>query len=266
MNKELEQKVIYYTDELNDEFSTAVITPRKIDEHWRYDGIKGIRAITRFFWLQLIFKPGATLYLKLVYHHKTVNKQVFKQCKKQSFFLYGNHTHDMVDPYIPTLILGNRSNFVIVHPNNVSIPVLGRITPSLGALPLPDNLAATKNFIKSIEKKVKHKKIITIYPEAHIWPYYTKIRPFVDTSLRYPVQYDCPVFCFTNTYQKRKGSKTPQIVTYVDGPFYADKSLSQKEQRKVLRDQIYNTMVERSKNNNVEIIKYIKKEEGANND
>ena len=31
------RKVIYYTDELNDEFSTAVITPRKIDGDYIYD-------------------------------------------------------------------------------------------------------------------------------------------------------------------------------------------------------------------------------------
>ena len=31
-----EQKIIYYKDELNDEFSGAEITPRKIDENYKY--------------------------------------------------------------------------------------------------------------------------------------------------------------------------------------------------------------------------------------
>ena len=99
-----------------------------------------------------------------------------------------------------------------------------------------------------------------IYPEAHIWPYYTKIRPFTDMSFRYPVQFDLPVFCFTDTYQKRRFGSKPKIVTYVDGPFYADKSLSSKEQRKELRDKVYNTMVERAKKSNVEMIHYERKE------
>ena len=31
-----EKKIIYYSDELNDEFSTAEITPRVINEKYRY--------------------------------------------------------------------------------------------------------------------------------------------------------------------------------------------------------------------------------------
>jgi hypothetical protein len=44
----------------------------------------------------------------------------------------------------------------------------------------------------------------------------------------------------------------------VDGPFYADKSLSPKEQRRQLRDMVYNAMVERAKCSNVEFIEYRK--------
>ena len=54
------------------------------------------------------------------------------------------------------------------------------------------------------------------------------------------------------------------MVTYVDGPFFADKNLSPKERRLDLRNKVYAAMVERSKNNNVELIKYVKVEE--NND
>ena len=97
-----------------------------------------------------------------------------------------------------------------------------------------------------------------IYPEAHIWPFYTKIRPFADSSFRYPIQYGCPVFCFTNTYQKRRFSKTPRIVTYVDGPFFPNENLDRKEKQADLRNRVYEAMCERSKMNNVELIKYVK--------
>ena len=78
------------------------------------------------------------------------------------------------------------------------------------------------------------KNIVTIYPEAHIWPYYTDIRNFKDASFRYPVKYDKPVFCFTNTYQKRRG-KHIRMVTYVEGPFFPDNTLSIKDRKKDLR-------------------------------
>lgn len=103
-----------------------------------------------------------------------------------------------------------------------------------------------------------------IYPEAHIWPYYTKIRPFKDVSFRYPLEYDTKSFCITNVYKKRRFSKTPRIVTYVDGPFLINRDLDKKEARRDLRDRIYNQMVIRSKENNYELIKYIKIEDNTN--
>lgn len=255
------KKTIYYTDELNDEFASDGLEPIKIDENWIYVHKGWFKRFTRFFWYRIVAFPIAFVYLKCKYHLKIVNRKVIKQVGRTGFFMYGNHTHNMCDALIPTFVAFPESVYVIVHANNVSIPVLGKITPSLGAIPLPGDLAATRNFMKCIETRFRENRCIHIYPEAHIWPYYTKIRPFVDTSFRYPVQYDCPVICFTNTYQKRRFSKTPRIVTYVDGPFYVDGSLPKKEQRLDLRNRVYETMCKRAENSNVEIIKYVKREE-----
>ena len=66
------------------------------------------------------------------------------------------------------------------------------------------------------------------------------------------------IFCFTNTYQKYgKRQDKVQIVSYIDGPFFPDETLNAKEAKQKLRDEVYNCMVERSKNSNVEVIKYM---------
>ena len=138
----------------------------------------------------------------------------------------------------------------------------------LGAIPIPGNKEATKSFLDIIEKRIKQGYSITIYPEAHIWPYYTGIRNFKSVSFKYPIKLNTPVFCMTNTYQKygRKKNKV-QIVTYIDGPFFAEKEgLSMKEQQENLRNRIYENMVERSKNSNIEVIKYIKDENDRKNE
>ncbi|MCI5745846.1 MAG: 1-acyl-sn-glycerol-3-phosphate acyltransferase [Erysipelotrichaceae bacterium] len=257
------RKVIYYKDELNDEFSKAKITPKLIDGNYKYCYDSCFKKFTHFFWYRIIATPIAFLYSKIVFHHKTINKKVLKKYKKTGYFLYGNHTQDIADAFIFNMINFPKTNYVIVHPNNVSIPLIGKITPSLGALPLPDDTIAYKNFIRAINKRIKENKAIVIYPEAHIWPYYTKIRPFKDTSFHYPISLNVPSFCFTNTYQKRKHSNKVNIVTYVDGPFFSNKELPLNKQKKDLRDKIYNTMCMRSLNSNYEKIKYIKEE---NND
>lgn len=255
----MDRKVIYYTDELNDEFAGDNIKAKTIDENYKYIHKSLFKKFTHIFWYRIIACPCAFLYLKLKFHHKIINKKILKNFKKTGYFVYGNHTHNLADALIPTMVNGKKDTYVIVHPNNVSMPVLGSITPSLGAIPLPDTLGATKNFTKCIEYRIAKKCAIMIYPEAHIWPYYTKIRPYKDTSFRYPQMLNKPVFTITNTYLKRKKGKV-KIITYVDGPFMPDNTLSAKDSRNKLRDECYEVMVKRSLNSNIEVIKYVKKE------
>ena len=257
------RKTIYYQNELEDEFATDHIKARKIDENYDYDGGMG-RKIARHILYGILAKPIAFIYLKIVYGHRVVNRKVIKAHLKKkedkSFFLYGNHTNAGADALIPSIVCIPKNVSVIVHPNNVSMPIFGHITPCLGALPLPDDKKAMINFMKSLERRVVDiKDCITIYPEAHIWPFYTHIRPFTDKSFGYPVKYKTPVFCFTNTYQKRFFFGGTRMVTYVDGPFYPDENIPVVASRKNLRDKVYDAMVKRSANNTVEKIHYIKR-------
>ena len=262
-----ERKIIYYQDELNDEFSTAQISAMPIDDDYKYiRDASFFGKITHWFWLRVVFTPIATFYSKFILRQKIINKGLLKKFKFTGYFLYGNHTHDLGDALMPHFTNFPKHNYIIVHANNVSMPVLGKLTPHLGALPLPDTKGAFKNFVSAIEQRIHEKKCVIIYPEAHIWPYYTKIRPFTDVSFAYPIKLDVPTFCFTNTYQKRRFSKKPRVVTYIDGPFYANTDLSPKEQRQHLRDQVYECMSARCENSNVEYIKYVKKEDEASND
>ena len=92
--------------------------------------------------------------------------------------MYGNHTQPFADTFIPSRINYPKRNFFIVNPENVSMKFLGNIVQMLGAIPIPTTTKAMPNFLDSINKKIDKNYSITIYPEAHIWPYYTKIRPF----------------------------------------------------------------------------------------
>ena len=249
-------KVVFYNDPLADEFSTAQISPRKIDGRYRYDREIGARRILSLFWYRAVAVPLALCYLMLKFHHKIIGKEKLKSIKNQGFFVYGNHTQIIGDALIPSAICLPQKPSVIVHPNNVSIPILGRCVPYLGGLPLPDDLSAVRNFTRLIEKRLRQGRAIFIYPEAHIWPYYTGIRPFTDDSFYYPIKYDTPVFCFTNVYKARKRSPHPKVITHVDGPFYADRSLSRAAQRKDLRDRVYETMCSRAQLSNATYIEY----------
>lgn len=254
---------IYYKDELNDEFSSADIKAKEIDGDYVYVRTSPWSKFTRFFWYRIFATPLAFLYSKIVLGQKVSGDNPLKR-HRGGCFVYINHTQQVGDPFIPNVVMFPKNGYFIVHPDNISMPVLGKVTPSMGAIPLPGTLEAHRHFLDALEKRIGEGAAVCVYPEAHIWPYYTKIRPFPDTSFAYPVKYGVPAFTITNTYQKRRFSKKPRVVSYVDGPFYPDRDgadASAREKRKELRDEVYGTMCSRAENSTVEYIRYIKKED-----
>ncbi len=254
------KRVIYYSDELNEEFSGSSVKPKTIGADYKYISKNPIYKFFSFIAYRLIATPIAFLYVKCK-GIKFVNKQVLKKAKGRGYFVYANHTNKFSDVLSPHIISFPTKTYTIVASENVNIPVLGNATKMLGALPLANTLEGTRNFMNAVEKRVVQGHPVLIYPEAHIWPYYTKIRPYKSTAFRYPVKFQDPSYCYTTTYQQNGKRKKPKIVIYVDGPFYPDKSLDLKAQQEDLRNRIYDCMVERSKNSDYETIKYIKKGE-----
>ena len=251
----MEKRVIYYTDELNDEFSGTSIEARKIDESYKYSK-NPIWDFCSFVVQNVLSMPIKIIYAKLKFNVKYIGKEKLKQCKNQGYFIYANHTQNFLDTFLPSLAVYTKRNFLIVNPENISLKGTGWLVEMLGAIPLPGTKNATKNFLKQMEKRIQKNSSITIYPEAHIWPYYTKIRNFRGTSFKYPIKLGVPCYSITNTYKLQKNKI--QIVSYIDGPFFPPKGLPEKEASENLRNQVYNCMVERSKNSNVKVIEYVK--------
>lgn len=255
------EKVIYYHDELNDEFSGIKRNKAILKENFKYihDGI--FYKIGEFFVYWIVMKPIAFIYMKLKYHLKIENKKILKSYKKKGYFMFGNHTNIPGDAYIPNLLNYKKKVSVIVNSENLAVKGTKTFMKMVGALPIPDDFKLMRKFIDAVEKKSVNGNCIVIYPEAHVWPFYTKIRPFKSTSFRYPVQFDDPVFCFTTTYQKRKRGNKPNITVFIDGPFFTNNQLDIAKRKDDLRNKVYDSMVSRSKENTIEIIKYVKKED-----
>ena len=251
-----EQEIYYYSDELNDEFSGSHITPRVIDEKYKYLHKNIFWNLAHFLVQNVLSVPIKVLYAKLKFRIKYIGKEKLKKYKKEGYFVYANHTQVFADTFLTSNVIYPKRNYLTVNPENVSMKFLGNFVQMFGAIPIPTGRDGMKNFLTAIKYHIQKGHSITIYPEAHIWPYYTKIRPFKSVSFKYPIELDKPVFCITNTYQKREKNKV-KITSYIDGPFFVNKDLETKqEQKKDLRNRVYNQMVERSKNSNFEFIKY----------
>ena len=198
------------------------------------------------------------LYCKFILKITIKNKKVLKKYKKQGIFIYGNHTQPIADVFIPALICKSKRIYVIANPSNLKVKFIGKVLPMIGVLPIPPKKSHMKELIIAVHQRYKENNAIITYPEAHVSPYYTKIRPFPKTAFKFAVENNAPVFCTTTTYQKRKEGKKPKITIFVDGPFFVDEKLNKKENQEKLHSCVYNKMQERSANSNYEYIEYKK--------
>ena len=250
----------YYRDEINDDFANNGVVARHNKAGYKYIQTNPLAKAFSFL-LYYCVKPFVTLMNKIVYHQKIIGKEKLKEYKNKGYFLYGNHTTSMGDAYTPN-ILTNKRNYLIVSEEATSIKGLGSLVKSLGAIPVPYDVANIHPFLNAIETRIKEKKSVTIYPEAHIWPGYTKIRDFKHESFRYPYDLNAPVFTITNTYQKRKLSKKPRLVTYISGPFFPNFDLDRMDSIIDLRNRVYEEMKRISESvPQIETIRYIKIDE-----
>ena len=196
------------------------------------------------------------IYCNFFLHMKIKGRKNLKGIKS-GFFIYGNHTQHVGDVFIPALCVLPKRIYTVVSPANYGIPIIGKILPYLGALPVIDSLSGIKKLNDAIEKRLEQKHPVVIYPEAHVWEYYTDIRPFPETSFRFPAKFNKPAFAMTVTYRKSKVFKRPVMEVFLDGPFYAEgENIKDKTQN--LHSRVLSAMQKRSKNSNYSYITYEK--------
>ncbi|MFA5481343.1 MAG: lysophospholipid acyltransferase family protein [Bacilli bacterium] len=255
------KKVIYYRDLLNDDFAGTKINRKNLDENFVYVHRNIFWQIASFFVYYFFALPILFITCKLALGVKVINRRAIKKVKNSGYFIYGNHTQIMDAFITQVLITRLRKTFIIADPDAVSIPGIRALVMMLGCLPLPSTVGGTRKFLEAIKYHIEKKKAILIFPEAHIWPYATLIRPFSSSSFRYPATLGAPVVPIVTTYQARRGifkkCLRPRMVVTVGEPIFPNLTLSLKEMMQDLRDQTYNFMLEHSsKPGNVEYYRY----------
>lgn len=214
--------------------------------------------------LYRIFKIFGQYYERKYWQAKFYGREKLKKAKGKGYVIYANHTNPFHDVFGPA-IAADRRIFTIISPVNLKVPGIGKFLPYIGGLPLGKTKQEKAAFNKAVDKRLKQKKALVIYPEAHVWPYATKVRKFPagDKSFKYAVRNNLPIFTMTTTYHKRKNNEhgqLPRMDVYIDGPFWPDPQISEDENRAKLAKAAYDSMVKYSKKNNYKYFEYRKKE------
>ena len=256
-----EKKTVYYSDEMTDDFAGTEIETRQVGEGYPFVRKNPLWSVAEAIMYRGVATPLVFLIGKIVYGLRIKNRRVVRRLKKTGFYLYGNHTQSFMDAALPTLIAFPRKAYIAANPDAVSIKGVVTLVQMFGGIPIPTSLKALPKFRRALSYRVGQGRAVALYPESHIWPWYTGIRSFGDAAFEYPVRDGAPCVAFTTTFRRRKVFKNgkPLITVTLSDPFLPDPSLPKQEARRRLRDEVYSFMCDTvSDPGNYEYIKYIR--------
>lgn len=257
------KRVFYYENETDDPIQTKeqehkekVSLPKGYEFIPKNPFVRAYSAILfRLFWI------FGQWYEKGYWQTKFYGREKLKKVKGSGYVIYANHTNPFHDVFGPAMA-ANKRIFTIISPVNLKLPGIGKYLPMIGGIPLGTNDREKKAMNEAVDTRLKkQKKVLVIYPEAHVWPYATKIRKFPagDKSFKYAVRNNLPIFTMTTTFHKRKNRELPRMDVYLDGPFYPDADKTEAENRAKLAKEAYDSMVKYSKKNTYEYFTYRRK-------
>lgn len=250
-------RVIYWKDELNDDFDEVGLKRPPVPKNYCY---KRKHPILYWFVYYFIAKPIMGTYC-LFHGIRVKGKENLKKVKKKGYFLYSNHVAISDVFKFQSHIIHHKRVNIIGYSDAMTLKWIRGLERGLGYLPIPndiDNLMKMKEAIKCL---IDHKEVVLIYPEAHIWPYYTHIRNFKDVSFSYPAELNAPVLPAVTIWRGKEGKKPKQTVIFGE-PIYPNPELTPLENKKYLHEECLLRMKEiAEKYKQVEYIKYIKKED-----
>lgn len=257
-NKEWKKtKTIYWSDELNDDFDEMGLKRPPVPENYNYNRKHKILDWITYY---LFGKPIMGLYC-FFHGIRVKNRKHLRDLRKTGYFIYANHVAVADCFKYPAYCVPVKRVTVIGYSDTLSMKGVRGIAKAIGYLPIPDDIHNMRKMREAITNLVcKKKEIVLIFPEAHIWPYYTKIRNFKAVSFTYPAELNKPVVPAVTIWRGKPGKKPKQTVVF-GTPIYPDPELNAMENKNYLHEQCLLQMKEiADKYPQVEYIKYIKKD------
>jgi len=180
-----------------------------------------------------------TLVNKIFFGYKVINKNHIP--KDTGFVSISNHIHIIDCGFIGTTLYPRRIYFP-TRAESFKIPLVRHIIKILYAVPIPKEDKYKKKFYKQINEVLQKGKIVHMYPEGSLWPYYDKIRDFKFGAFKIAVEANVPILPIRFKYKKVWYKRKPAIICEILEPLYPNNKLEKDERIRDLRERALNEM------------------------
>lgn len=206
--------------------------------------------------------------LWLFYMPKVKGRKNLKKAKNTVFV--ANHCFIMDCAILSVYVLPFKRPYILSEKVDFQIPVIKTILKSLRAVPIPDDLAAYRNFISSIDGELQAGKNLLVYPEGSLWPYFARIRPFQSSAFRFSVKNNVSVTPVVFSFRKPKGlyklfgRKKPFVNVEILEPINVENTGDLKGDERRLNEKVNKAMIDAFNKSNTYVYineKRLKKEQ-----
>ena len=144
-----------------------------------------------------------------------------------------NHINKLDSLAIQFALKPHKTYFTAAEFNNMS-GFVGEMMRADRMLPMSSNIAAQRNFLKTISELMKKKCYVTFFPEGSEWWCYEKPRPQLNGAYNVAVKNGVPVIPIFITFKQTEASrKSPlglkKFIINILKPIYPDSMLSLKQ-------------------------------------
>ncbi|MEG1509032.1 MAG: lysophospholipid acyltransferase family protein [Clostridia bacterium] len=170
------------------------------------------------------------------YSLKIKGKKNLKAIKKSKKGAISVCNHCMIlDCTMAQLATFRKKIYLPTVQETCQIPVVRRFVRCLNAVPIPRGIKPMKVFMDDINKLLQDGNFIHFYPEASLWPWYDKLRPFKTGCFKFAVDNDVAVVPMALTFRDRNKwwkkiiSRRPMVTLTVLEPIFPNKELPKKQ-------------------------------------
>ena len=254
-------RTIYWKDETNDDFDEVGLSRPPVPKGYNYKRTNPINIFFSAILYHVVAKPIIGVYC-VCKGIRFVGKKNLKKLGGKGAFIFSNHValSDVLKFQAYVFFWRKRVN-ILGYPDTLSMPIVRNLTRALGYLPLPlsGDLKNMVALVDAFKFYIEKNQFILIFPEAHIWPYYTKVRTFKSGSFNYPAKLEAPVLPIVTTWRKTKLCKKPKQTIYILEPIFPDPNKGTAENKEYLYNKTLEAMQKCADSvKQYEYIKYIK--------
>ena len=216
-----------------------------VDEHYRFVNRNVLFRLGSNMLFYLIAWPVLTIASRLVFGLKIIGKKNLRYIRGGAVTVT-NHVHVLDSPMVACTLFPRKPLFASLK-SNFEIPVVRRLVRILGGVPIPESPKALGAFMEAMRAQLQRGRIVHFYPEASLWPWYDKLRPFKNGAFHLAVRSGVPVVPMVFTFREpgwlmSRLRKKPLITLRIGEPEYPVQIGSERSRVMEMRQAVEDSM------------------------